>query len=99
MNQDPMQPQGGKIAASINDVMMGVVVLLLCAGWTWVWVRQYTLDGHPIIDGNMFKDVLYIVLGYAFGAAGVKKGVEQGTFAALSPPPKNGNGQPTETKP
>ena len=95
---------GGRFSSAFNDQILGWVLLSLAWGYTIVFVTQSIIElktGTPvtkmIVDGNMYKDVLLIVLGYIAGANGVKKGVEQGTFAALTPPPQPANSMTTTT--
>lgn len=63
------------------------VLLTLCFGGGYLIGLFRPAAGANAIDGQMLKEVLLFVLGTVLGAAAVKKGVDQGATAALTPPP------------
>ncbi len=77
-------------AHGLTETMVAYVVMVLTTAYAvaflvGLWHRL--TESEPLVDANAFKDVLLIAMSYAFGAQSVKKGVEQGTTAALTPPP------------
>lgn len=79
---------------ALNNVTISLIVVILTVAWAYVFV----FATNDRVDATMFERVLIFVLGVAFGAQAVKRGVEQGTTAALTPaPPAPAPGTTTTT--
>lgn len=75
----------GVSAHGTNELMVFVVVVVLTIAYAFRFV--FPRAGVDAVDPQMFKEVLIFVLGSAFGAQAMGRGVEKGSTALLTPPP------------
>jgi hypothetical protein len=74
----------GFTAHGTNELMSFFVVGLLTVGFVWKFLFGSVVDFQVYRD---YKEVFIFVLGIAFGAQAMSRGVDKGTSAALTPAP------------
>ena len=78
----------GRKHYGVSDYAAALIGIILtvtfCAGFLTGLIKP--ISGANGIDGQMVKEVLLFVLGVVLGAGALKKGVDQGATAALTPP-------------